>query len=205
MKAHPALAIIEYKSVPAGIYAADAILKKSPISLIRSGTIGEGKYLVLFAGTTASVEEAYQEGLFQGGLQVLDDIFLPDIHEELYAAIFEKKAKVGEAPVFILETPSVAICVGAVEQALKGVPVKLLEFRMGDPRMAGRGLAILQGDLHDLEAAQEITLSVIEAKGLPSQHRILSFPTPFILEQIAASTRFDQSKPLALAGETTED
>ena len=59
MKPFPAFAAIEFNSVPAGIFAADALLKKSPIAMIRSGTIGEGRYLILLAGTTASVEEAH--------------------------------------------------------------------------------------------------------------------------------------------------
>ena len=80
MKPFPAFAAIEFNSVPAGIFAADALLKKSPIAMIRSGTIGEGRYLILLAGTTASVEEAHVEALFQGGLQIADDCLLPDIH-----------------------------------------------------------------------------------------------------------------------------
>lgn len=202
MKPFPAFASIEFNSVPVGLFAEDALLKKSPIGMIRSGTIGAGRFLILLAGTTASVAEAHEEALFHGGLQVADDCLLPDIHPSLYQAILEKPSSMTEDPIWILETPTVSCNVLAVERALKGVPVELIEFRAGDPRMNGRGLSILQGDLYNIEAAQEIALSSLETRGIPAQHRVLSSPHDALLSQIGVSTRFDQSKPLQLEGET---
>lgn len=202
MKSHPAFAAIEFNSVPVGLFAADALLKKSPISMIRSGTIGAGRFLILLAGTTASVAEAHAEALFHGGLQVADDAFLPDIHPGLYEAILGNARRMGEGPLWILETPTVSCNLQAVERAMKGVAVEIIEFRAGDPRLDGRGLAILQGDLYDIEAAQEIALSVLETRGIPAQHRILTAPHDALLAQISVSTRFDQAKPLVLEGET---
>ena len=202
MKSHPAFASIEINSVPVGLFAADALLKKSPISMIRSGTIGAGRFLILMAGTTASVEEAHAEALFHGGLQVADSSFLPDIHPALYDAILGNVRQMGEGPLWILETPTVSCNILAIEKAMKGVAVELIEFRAGDPRMDGRGLAILQGDLYDIEAAQEMALSALETRGIPAQHRILTSPHDALLAQISISTRFDLAKPLALEGET---
>ncbi|MBR6023245.1 MAG: BMC domain-containing protein [Kiritimatiellae bacterium] len=201
-KQQPALAAIEYKSVPAGIYAADALMKKSPISTLKAGTIGKGRYLVLFTGTTASVEESHQEGMFEGGLQVEDDVLLPDVHSALYAAVTDKPAAVGEGPLLVLETPTVSSCLGAVERVLKGVPVALVALRLGDPRMDGRGLAIFQGDLYDIEAAQQLAMEAAEAKGVAAQYRVLSAPTEGILKEIASDTRFEGAAELSLGGET---
>jgi microcompartment protein CcmL/EutN len=202
MKSQPAFASIEFNSVPVGLFAADALLKKSPISLIRCGTIGAGRFLILLAGTTASVAEAHAEALFHGGLQVADDAFLPDIHPGLYDAILGNIRQMGEGPLWILETPTVSCNLQAIERAMKGVSVELIEFRAGDPRMDGRGLSILQGDLYDIEAAQEIALSTLETRGIPAQHRVLTSPHDALLAQIAVSTRFDLAKPLVLEGET---
>ena len=202
MKSFPAFASIEFNSVPVGLFAADALLKKSPIAMIRSGTIGAGRFLILLAGTTASVAEAHAEALFHGGLQVADDVFLPDIHPALYDAILGNVRKMGEGPLLVFETPTVSCNAQAIERALKGVPVELLEFRAGDPRMDGRGLAILQGDLTDVEAAQEIALAALETRGIPAQYRILTSPHDALLKQVSVSTRFDLAQPLALEGET---
>ena len=202
MKKYTAFASIEFNSVPAGLFAADALLKKSPIGMIRSGTIGAGRFLILVAGTTASVSEAHEEALFHGGFQVADDAFLPDVHPSLYDAILGNARKMGEGPLWILETPTVSCNAQAIERALKGVEISLVEFRAGDPRMDGRGLAILQGDLYDIEAAQEIALASLEARGIPAQHRTLTRPHDALLQQIAVSTRFDLAQSLPLEGET---
>lgn len=202
-KPYSAFAAIEFGSVPAGVYAADAAIKKSPISWVRSGTIGAGRQLLVFAGTTASVEEAYEEALYHGGAQVVDSVMLPDIHEALYAAVAEgaRKAPKAEEPVLVVETPSVSSEVLGVERALKGVPVELLEFRAGDPRMDGKGLAILQGDLYDVEAARDIIEETLEGKGVVAQYRLLTAPHEALLEQLGLSTRFDQCAGVQLEGE----
>jgi len=202
MKPHPAFASIEFSSVPAGLFAADALLKKSPIGLIRTGTIGGGKFLILLAGSTASVAEAHEEALFHGGLQVADDCFLPDIHPELYDGILGNRRQMGEGPLWILETPTVSCNIQAIERAMKGVPVELIEFRAGGAQLGGRGLAILQGDLYDVEAAQEIALASLETRGIPAQHRVLTAPHDALLQQISVSTRFDRAQALLLEGET---
>lgn len=202
-KPYSAFAAIEFGSVPAGVYAADAAIKKSPISFVRSGTIGAGRQLLVFAGTTASVEEAFEEALYHGGSQVVDSVLLPDVHEALYAAIVDGKIKKPgpEEPVLVVETPSVSSEVLAVERALKGVPVELLEFRAGDPRMDGKGLAILQGDLYDVEAAQEIMVETLEGKGVSAQYRLLTAPHEALLAQLGLSTRFDRCAGVELEGE----
>jgi hypothetical protein len=148
------------------------------------------------------VAEAHAEALFHGGLQVADDAFLPDIHPALYDAVLGGKRQMGEGPLWILETPTVSCNLQAIERAMKGVPVEILEFRAGDPRLDGRGLAILQGDLYDIEAAQEIALAALEIRGIPAQHRILTAPHDALLRQVAVSTRFDLAQPLELEGET---
>ena len=63
MKKHPAIAIIEFSEIPAGMSATDAMLKKAPIAFVKCGTITRGRYLTLIGGTTASVEVSLEEGL----------------------------------------------------------------------------------------------------------------------------------------------
>ena len=58
----PALALVEFGSIAAGIHAADGMIKRAPIYLIKTGTVQPGKYLVLIGGEVADVEEALAEG-----------------------------------------------------------------------------------------------------------------------------------------------
>ena len=68
----PALALIEFSSIATGIQAADAMAKRAPIDLLRSGTVQPGKYLVLIGGQVADVEEALSAGRSVGEACMVD-------------------------------------------------------------------------------------------------------------------------------------
>ena len=53
---NPALALVEFGSIAGGILAADAMIKKAPLNVIKTGTVQPGKYLVLIGGSVADVE-----------------------------------------------------------------------------------------------------------------------------------------------------
>lgn len=201
MKKFPAMALVEFRGVAVGMYATDAMLKKSPINLLKCGTISKGLYLAVMAGTTASVDEALEEGLFLAGEDVVDHTFLPDIDARLHNAILGQALPMSEGALAVIETPSVCSNVRAAEMALKGTPVELIEIRLGDSQMGGRGLSIFQGELHDIEAAADIAVSYLQAKGIQPVHKILTAPHDGMLEQIGNSTRFMNSINLELEGE----
>ena len=68
----PAITVLELDSVAIGTQVADAMVKRAPIKLIRSGTVQPGKYLILVGGSVAAVEESHVEGL-RVQLRVLRD------------------------------------------------------------------------------------------------------------------------------------
>ncbi len=94
MKKCPALALIEFGSIAAGVTAGDAMIKKAPISLFKAGTVSQGKYLVLIVGSVASVKEAFEAGLLVGKDFVVDKVFLPDVHDAVLSAILGKRSAV---------------------------------------------------------------------------------------------------------------
>ena len=63
----PALALLEFHSIAAGIAAGDAMVKRAPVERILSGTIQPGYYLVLVTGEVADVNEAVAAGQLTGG------------------------------------------------------------------------------------------------------------------------------------------
>ena len=88
MKKYPAIALIELSSIAKGILAVDAMLKCAPISLIKSGTVSKGKFLILIGGSVASVELAFKEGIKKGDSTVVDCVHLPDIHPQVHDAMW---------------------------------------------------------------------------------------------------------------------
>ncbi len=151
----PALALLELGSIAAGIEAGDAMAKRAPIEVIRAGTVHPGKYLVLVGGAVADVEEALEAGRAVGGSSVLDVVLIPNVRQDLVAAIRgERRAASGEA-LGVIETGTVAAILEAADAGLKGARVQLLEIRLADD-LGGKGYLLFDGTVADVEAAVEI-------------------------------------------------
>ncbi len=195
------MASIEFSGVAMGMYATDALLKKSPISLIKCGTISRGRYLTIIGGSTGSVLESLDEALFWGKDSVVDSAFLPDIHPSLHDAVLGKQHRATTGAIMIFETPTASSIIQAIEMALKGSPVDLIQLRLGDTQMGGRGLGILQGTLHDIQAARDIALAFLNEKGAEVTHRILTSPHAAMVEHIDGSTMYLKATEQELDGE----
>ena len=200
MKRASALAVLDFAEVPAGVDATDAMLKKAPVAFFRSGTVTRGRYLTLVGGTPASVEEALAEGIARASGHVLDHLYLADVHPRLLDALDGQRGGDGPGSLLILETATASSVVLACEKALKGTLVDLVELRLADAGLAGKGLALFRGDLHELEAAVDLVTAVLPpASGL--SHRILARPHDAFARENALGTAFSASRFVDLGGE----
>ena len=204
MKKSPALAVLDYSDIPAGVYAVDAILKKAPIAFVRAGTVTRGRYLVVFGGSTASTSESLSEALETTRGSVYDYTFLPDIHPSLFDGVFGTTKK-APGSLLIVETETASSIVRAVEAALKGTPVELIEVRLSDTGLAGKGVALMAGSLHDVEAAAVLAAAGTGPDAAPPRgfsHRIIAAPHDVLEREITAATRFEKAPLLELEGES---
>jgi microcompartment protein CcmL/EutN len=202
MKKTSALAVLDFANIPTGMWAVDAILKKAPIAFMRAGTVTRGRYLVVFGGSTAATAESLAEALALSGAAVIDHALLPDAHPALFDAISGARKK-SEGSLLIMETETASSIVRAVEAALKGTPVELIELRLSDAGLAGKGIALIAGSLHDVEAAAVLAAAGAGVDAPPPRgfsHRLIAAPHE-IVEQITAATRFDTAPLLDLDGE----
>lgn len=198
MKPVAAIAALELEEIAAGLLATDALLKKAPIAFVRSGTVTRGRWLTLFGGSTAAVEESWREGLFSGGTAVVDDVFLPDVHPRLFAAIAGERRAPGPDALALLETPTACSAILAAELALKGTGVDLLELRLSESGLEGKGTAIVSGDLHEVEAAIDIVSGRLRDA---LRYRVLPRPHEALLAAVGESTAFAFAPLLPLPGE----
>lgn len=152
----PAVAMIEFSSIAAGIISGDAMVKASPLGSIYAGTVHPGKYLVLVSGDTASVDEALDVGLATGGTTVLDSVFLPDIHPAVTGAIAaaDEAAWVDGDALGIVETRHVATVIQAADAGVKAAFVEVSAVRMADG-LGGKGYVLFSGEVAEVEAAVE--------------------------------------------------
>lgn len=202
MKAYPAIALLEFKDIAAGLFTMDAMVKKAPVAVLKSGTISAGRFLVLVGGTTGSVEESHAEGLAIGKDSLVDQVFLPDVHPAVHDGLLGKRSvPKWSGSVGIVETQTIACNVLAAEIAMKTTDLALVELRLADSWLAGKGLAIYHGELHDVQEALRQAVGALEARGIDVMHRIISRPHEAFTAQVAKSTNFETSELLPLEGE----
>ena len=199
MKKYPAIALIEFSSIATGVLAGDAMVKKSPISMLKTGTVSRGKYLVLIGGSTAAVEESFREGLNIGASAVIDKVFLPDIHPQVLDAMMGSRKKIEFESFGILETTSIAATIEAADAGIKGAAVTIVEIRMGDA-LGGKAFVMMNGKVEDVEAAVEIGMNAISNDALWRNKIIIPSLHDEMAKQIDGSTRFALAEFQPLTG-----
>lgn len=160
--AAPALALLEFSSLAAGIEAGDAMVKRAPVEQLLTGTIQPGYYLALVIGEVADVEEAVAAGRLASGVYLRDQLLLPNVHPGVVAALRGARATGTAEALGIIETTTVAAAIRAADAGLKGAEVALNQLRLGDG-LGGKGLTLFVGLVSDVEAAVAI---VSEAVGV---------------------------------------
>jgi microcompartment protein CcmL/EutN len=184
----PALGLLEIESIAAGIEVGDAMAKRSPVEILRAGTVHPGKYLVLVGGDVADVEEALEAGRAVGGLSVRDEVFLPNIHPAVVAALRGARAGSDGEALGVIETSTVAAAIKAADAGLKGTAVRLLELRLADD-LGGKGYLLFDGSLSEVEAAVDMGRAAVEgSRGLSS--RVIAQLHSEMASELAADARF---------------
>lgn len=151
----PSIAIWEFSSIAEGVNGADAIAKGAPIDRLYTGTTHPGKYVVLVAGDTASVEVAVSivEGL---DADLIDAVFLPDIDRSVADAMVRDRtsAETTADAVGVIETGSVASGIDSADAAVKAADVSLAAVRMADG-IDGKAYFVVEGTVGEVDAAVE--------------------------------------------------
>jgi microcompartment protein CcmL/EutN len=158
----PAIGLLEFDSVAAGIRAGDAMVKRGPVAELIAGTVHPGKYLVLVGGDVADVEEALSAGRDAGGASIVDEVFLRDIHPDVLEAVRGARVPGAGEAIGVIETTTVASTIEASDAAVKGAAVYLMEINLADG-LGGKGYALFCGTVSDVEAAVAIGVSRIPA------------------------------------------
>lgn len=185
----PALALLDFSSIAVGIEAADAMVKRAEIDIIRAGTVQPGRYLVLVGGPVAEVQESLTAGREVGGERLLDWVFLPHVHPEVVAAIAGGRVPDVADALGVVETTTVAAAIHAADAGIKGADVRLVEVRLADG-LGGKGIVLYSGLVADVEAAVEIGVSVLERPDLLVREVVIAQLHSEMWDNVADATRF---------------
>ena len=171
----PAIGMIELKSIARGIFVTDAVVKKAPVRLLETHPVCPGKYVILFCGEVADVEESLKIGIELAGDLLVNDLFLPRVHHSVIPAITGTTEIDEFGSVGIVETFSIASCVVASDIAAKMTPVRLVEVRLANG-LGGKGYFVMTGGLADVQASLEAAEAYIREEGLLAGCEIIPAP-----------------------------
>lgn len=162
-----ALALLELSSIARGYQVADAVVKRAPVALRDCRPVSPGKFLVLFDGDVASVDESFRRGVEIAGDRLVDKLFLPQAHAQLFPAVRgQASARGGEGvesveSYAVVETLSVASTLLAADAAAKAAAVRVIEMQLGRG-IGGKAFFALSGALPEIEAAVDAAVTVTD-------------------------------------------
>jgi microcompartment protein CcmL/EutN len=188
----PALSLVLLSEIPAGLKVLDALSKEAEVTILRTGTIQNGRYLVLFGGDVGSVERSHARALSVAAGHVLDDILLPNAEERIAPAILggDRRWPAPGDTLGMLQAPTPPVLLRAVDAALKGAEVELVELRVGDG-LGGQAIASLWGETHDVVVALAIAEEAF-ARGNASgaSTAMIARADPNVIAALGGGSRF---------------
>jgi len=191
----PALAMLDIAAAPPGLHALDALAKEAHVHVLSAGTVQGGRFLILFAGEVEPVERAFERARAVVSRAVVDSVLLPHAEPRIVPAIRRGEVRFpapGET-LGVLQTPTNPTLLRAVDAALKGALVELVELRIADG-LGGQGVASLWGESYDVEAAIELAERAFAEAGPAfvegAWTTIIRNADPEIARALRSTTRF---------------
>ncbi|MCL2127721.1 MAG: BMC domain-containing protein [Treponema sp.] len=179
-----ALGLIEFKTIPTGIYATDEMIKAAEIKLLFTAPCCPGKYITIVSGEVADVETSVKRGLEAGGSFFIDSHVIPNIDESVIPALSGTVNTPDIQAIGIIETIAAVSAVLVGDLVAKAASVKLLEIRLARG-LGGKGEVFYTGELGAVEAANKAALEMAGKDGGITSSAVIARPSRKLIEAIA--------------------
>lgn len=186
MNGLPALGVLEVQTIARGLVVSDALVKRAVVRILRALAVTPGKYVIVFAGGEAEVDESMQAGREMAGPQELDTLVLPHAHPAIVPALDSVEAPPITGAVGVLEMATVAATLLACDTALKHAETTLCALHLARG-IGGKGYFVLTGELHSVEASLEAADAII-APELRVAREIIARPHPDLLSWLGSGS-----------------
>ncbi len=177
------VSVIELKSIPKGVEAADAALKSAGVEMVSSHPACPGKYEIILTGPIADVNAAvaHVQTRFEG--YIIDASVMGVIDEAVIQALFGTNTPERKGSLGVIETFSAASAIKAADLAVKTARVSVYDLRVSRG-MGGKGVVFLTGDVGDVTAAVEAGAEYAKKAGTLSSYSVIAAPHKELWEQI---------------------
>ena len=178
-----ALGMIEFKTVSAGVTAADSMVKTAQVELIEAQVVCPGKYIALITGDLSAVDAAVANAKTQYGEQLIDSFVLGNPHEGIFPAIYGTTHVEHISSLGVLETYDAAAIIVAADVAAKTSDVELIELRIAKG-MCGKSYVFLCGEVSAVEAAISHAKASVSEGGMFLDSTVIAHPDEQICKSI---------------------
>lgn len=178
-----AIGMIEFKTVSAGITAADQMVKTANVEIIEAQTVCPGKYIAIISGDLSAVNAAVERAGQTRPEELIDSFVLGNPDESIFPAIYGSSHIDGVNALGILETYDAASIIVAADIAAKTAIVKLIELRIAKG-MCGKSYMLITGEIAACEAAIEKAKASVGEKGMFLDSSVIAHPDEQICKAI---------------------
>lgn len=170
-----AIGMIEYRTVSAGITAADQMVKTAAVELLEAQTVCPGKYIALVAGDLSAVKAAVEAAEHTRTEELIDSFILGNPHQAIFPAIYGTVQVENPGALGILETYDASSIIVAADMAAKTAIVQLVELRIAKG-MCGKSYLLLAGEVAACEAAIAKAREAVAERGMFLDSSIIAHP-----------------------------
>ena len=175
--------MIEFKTTPTGILAADRMVKTARVELLEAQTVCPGKYIALIAGELSAVSAAVEAAKGPFFEQYIDSFVLGNPHESIFPALYGTIQVENVNALDILETFDVSSVIVAADIAAKTAIVDLIEVRIAKG-MCGKSYLVLTGEVAACEAAIAKAKDAIAEEGMYLDSAVIPNPDEQIIRSV---------------------
>ena len=185
-KSHPvsrAIGMVEFKTISAGVTAADAMVKAAAVELIEAQAVCPGKYIAVITGNLSAVDAAVETAKKQYEEQLIDNFVLGNPHVGIFPAIYGTTQIDHVSSLGILETYDAAAIIVAADAAAKTADVELIELRIAKG-LCGKSYLLLCGEVSAVTAAIDRAKNEAKSGGMYLDSSVIAHPDPQICKSI---------------------
>ena len=178
-----AIGVIELKSIPKGVEAADAALKSAGIEMVSAHPSCPGKYEIVLTGAISDVTVAVEHVCNRFDGYVIDSAVMGKIDEQVVKALFGTQVGERKGSLGLIETFSAASIIKAADIAVKTARVEIYDLR-ASRGMGGKGVVMLTGDVGDVTAAVEAGANYAKELSTLSSFTVIAAPHEQLWDQM---------------------
>ncbi len=173
------IGLLELKSIPVGVQAADEMLKAANVELLVSTPACPGKYVIVISGNVGAVKSAMNTGVQIADRYLVADHIINNVHSSLPSAIIGTADTSDLSSIGMIETMSALTVVRAGDIAAKASNIRLLEIRIARG-LGGKGYLVITGEVSSVKSAINSCIAQLSDTGditgscvIPSPHKSL--------------------------------